>query len=68
MVFTGKESLQKEEKKIAQIKTQKYLSSLKKELSEKVTKGEVRIQTLQMVSCSIFCTLFFIGFGNLNRL
>lgn len=42
MVFTGKESLQKEEKKkLAQIKPQKYLSSLKKELNEKVTEGEV---------------------------
>lgn len=41
MVFTGKESLQKEEKKkLAPIKPQKYLSSLK-ELSEKVTEGEV---------------------------
>lgn len=41
MVFTGKESLQKEEKKkLAQIKPQKYLSSLK-ELSEKVTEGGV---------------------------
>lgn len=41
MVFTGKESLQKEEKKIAQIKLQKYLSSLNKELSETAAEGEV---------------------------
>lgn len=42
MVFTGKESLQKEEKKkLAQIKLRKHLSSLNKERSETATEGEV---------------------------
>lgn len=67
MVFTGKESLQKEEKKkLAQIKPQKYLSSLK-ELSEKVTEGEVWFQALQVGVCCAFGTLFFSGSGDLDR-
>lgn len=69
MVFTGKESLQKEEKKkLAQFKPQKYLSSLKKKLSEKVARGEVWFQAAQAGSCSGFCTLFSSGFGDLDRL
>lgn len=68
MVFTGKESLQKEEKKkLAQIKPQKYLSSLKKELNEKVTEGEVWFQALQVGMCRAFCTLFFSGSRDLDR-
>lgn len=68
MVFTGKESLQKEEKKkLAHIKPQKYLSSLKKELSEKVTEGEVWFQALQVEVCRAFCALFFSGSGDLDR-
>lgn len=36
-----KKVCKKKKKKLAQIRPQKYLSSLKKELSEKVTEGEV---------------------------
>lgn len=60
MAFMGKKNLQKEEKKFAQIKPQKYLSNLKKEVSEKVI-TEVWIQTLQVGSCSVFALYFLLG-------
>lgn len=62
-----KKVCKKKKKKLAQIEPQKYLSSLKKELSEKVTEGKVWFQALQVGAWSVFCTLFFSGSGDLDK-
>lgn len=62
-----KKVCKKKKKKLAQIKLQKYLSSLNKELSETAAEGEVWSQALQVGSSGGFCTLFFSGFDDLDR-
>lgn len=63
-----KKVCKKKKKKLAQIKPQKYLSNLKKELSETVTEGEVWFQALRWDQAVFFCTLIFSEFGDLDRL
>lgn len=63
-----KKVCKKKKKKLSRFKPQKYLCSLKKELSEKVAGGEVCCRAAQAASCSGLCTLFSSVFGNLDRL